>query len=388
MKNLPTGTITLLMTDVEGSTRLWEAAPEAMRQALIRHDAIVTGTIDGHHGAVVRSRGEGDSFFGAFARASDAVAAAEIIQQTLVAEPWCTPFPIRVRIAVHTGEAELREGEYYGPEVNRCARLRLLTHGGQTLISEVTANLLRRSLPPHSLLRPLGAHRLKDIQQPERVFELVQQAPQRRPASQRALTSLRGLTLAPHLKGAVVAGGLLVGLIFAIVIVTGQSTPRDAVPVAGGRPGPMTPPGPAHGRLPRLQSFAAHREGIRLRLSTPEGTVQEGQAIVLVIHLENPAAEDRQMTFPENLLVDLYVRGTKGPDAGRDVYRWSEGQVIVVKPYAVAWTPGQDRTFSLSWTPPSRGALSGQTHAEYRIVAVMKTDDPIETWLDLLIGTP
>ena len=213
MTQLPTGTVTLLMTDIEGSTRLWELAPDAMRGALVRHDAIVTSIVDAHRGTVVRSRGEGDSFFGIFARASDAVAAAAAIQLALATESWPTPLPLRVRIGVHTGEAELREGDYYGSEVNRCARMRALAHGGQVLISEVTANLVRRSLPPNTALHPLGTHRLKDIQHPEHVFQLLlnAKAPGRGP-----LASLRGLSLAPHLKGAMVAGGLLVAFIFAI----------------------------------------------------------------------------------------------------------------------------------------------------------------------------
>jgi class 3 adenylate cyclase len=391
MTQLPTGTVTLLMTDIEGSTRLWELAPDAMRGALIRHDAIVTSIVDAHRGTVVRSRGEGDSFFGIFARASDAVAAAAAIQLALATEPWPTPLPLRVRIGVHTGEAELREGDYYGSEVNRCARMRALAHGGQVLISEVTTNLVRRSLPANAVLHPLGTHRLKDIQQPEHVFELLlnAKAPGRGP-----LALLRGLSLAPHLKGAMVAGGLLVALIFAIVIVSGSSTNQDAVRVEPQKPaanpslGAGPQPSPIYGRFTKLQNDAVHREGIRLRLATPEEIVQEGQAIPLVIHLENPLTETRRITFPENLVVDLYVRSLKGPDAGREVYRWSEGRGVAVKPTPMEWNPGQDRTFSFLWAPPPRTVASDQIRAEYRIVAVMRTDDPIEAWIDLQVGPP
>src|SRR5438552_17307874 len=132
MAALPTGTVTFLLTDVEGSTRLWEQHPEQMRQALLQHDAIVEFLTEQHHGAVVRPRGEGDSRFCVFARASDAVAAAAAMQRALSVEDWTTPTPLRVRIALHTGEADLREGDYYGPAVNRCARLRAICHGGQT----------------------------------------------------------------------------------------------------------------------------------------------------------------------------------------------------------------------------------------------------------------
>src|SRR5438105_6044572 len=138
MADLPTGTVTFLFTDVEGSTRLWDEHPEAMRQALVQHDAIVEFLTEQHRGRVVRPRGEGDSRFCVFARATDALAAAAAMQVALHEEPWPTPVPVRVRMAVHTGEADLREGDYYGSAVNRCARLRALAHGGQTLLSRGT----------------------------------------------------------------------------------------------------------------------------------------------------------------------------------------------------------------------------------------------------------
>src|SRR5213592_3724313 len=110
LADLPTGTVTFLFTDIEGSTRLWEADPMAMRLALVRHDSVIEGCVAAHGGAVVRPRGEGDSRFAVFARASAAVAAAAAIQQSFLAEPWSMPQPLRVRMAVHTGEADLREG--------------------------------------------------------------------------------------------------------------------------------------------------------------------------------------------------------------------------------------------------------------------------------------
>jgi class 3 adenylate cyclase len=121
---LPTGTVTFLLTDIEGSTRLWEQHPEAMRDALARHHALLTYPIEQHHGIVVKRQGEGDSLFAVFARASDALAAAIALQQALHAEPWPPETPLRVRVALHTGPAELRDGDYFGPAVNRCARLR------------------------------------------------------------------------------------------------------------------------------------------------------------------------------------------------------------------------------------------------------------------------
>src|ERR671936_552766 len=115
MAALPTGTVTFLLTDVEGSTRLWEEHPEAMRAALVQHDAIVEFLTEQHRGHVVRPRGEGDSRFCVFARATDAVLAAAAIQRALAAERWPTPDPLKVRVALHTGEADLRAGDYYGP---------------------------------------------------------------------------------------------------------------------------------------------------------------------------------------------------------------------------------------------------------------------------------
>jgi len=108
MGELPTGTVTFLFTDIEGSTRLWEQHPEAMRLALARHDALLTAGIQQHGGGVVKSRGEGDSFFAVFARPADALAAAGALQQALLAEPWPAQTPLRMRVALHTGEADQR----------------------------------------------------------------------------------------------------------------------------------------------------------------------------------------------------------------------------------------------------------------------------------------
>jgi predicted ATPase/class 3 adenylate cyclase/Tfp pilus assembly protein PilF len=171
--NLPSGTLTFLFTDVEGSTRLWEQFPDRMREATIRHDALIEAAVAQWGGIVVRPRGEGDSRFAVFTRATDAIAAAEAIQRALFAEPWAVPSPVRVRIALHTGEADLRDGDYYGPAVNRCARLRSVAHGGQTLVSQVTYDLTRDALPGGVSLRDLGEHNLKDLKRTEHVYQLV-----------------------------------------------------------------------------------------------------------------------------------------------------------------------------------------------------------------------
>jgi predicted ATPase/class 3 adenylate cyclase/DNA-binding CsgD family transcriptional regulator len=163
---LPTGTVTLLLADVEGSTRLWETQPEEMAAAIARLNQTVSDTIAKHDGVRPVEQGEGDSFVAAFARASDAVAAALELQRAPLA-------PIRLRIGVHTGEIQLRdEGNYAGPTINRTARLRDLGHGGQTLLSGATEALVLDRLPDSAWLTDLGTHPLRDLPRPERVLQL------------------------------------------------------------------------------------------------------------------------------------------------------------------------------------------------------------------------
>lgn len=192
MSDLPSGTVTFLLTDVEGSARLWEQCPAPMREAMARHDALVEACVERCGGTVVRPRGEGDSRFAVFARATDSVAAVCALQQVFVAEHWPTLVPVRIRMALHTGEGELREGDYYGPAPNRCARLRGLAHGGQILVSAATAELARDALPEGVSLRSLGMHRLKDLQRPEEVFQLLH------PELPADFPALRSLDALPH----------------------------------------------------------------------------------------------------------------------------------------------------------------------------------------------
>ena len=163
---LPTGTVTLLLADVEGSTRLWETQPGEMTAAVARLNQAVSEIIATHDGVRPVEQGEGDSFVAAFARASDAVAAAVALQRAPLA-------PIRLRIGVHTGEVQLRdEGNYAGPTINRTARLRDLGHGGQTLLSGATEPLVVDRLPEGAWLTDLGTHPLRDLPRPERVVQL------------------------------------------------------------------------------------------------------------------------------------------------------------------------------------------------------------------------
>jgi predicted ATPase/class 3 adenylate cyclase/DNA-binding CsgD family transcriptional regulator len=163
---LPTGTVTLLLADIEGSTRLWESQPEEMAEAVAQLDRTVLEVIVAHDGVRPVEQGEGDSFVVAFARASDAVACALELQLAPLA-------PIRLRIGLHTGEVQLRdEGNYVGPTVNRTARLRDLAHGGQTVLSGTTGDLVADRLTPDTWLIDLGSHRLRDLPRPERVVQL------------------------------------------------------------------------------------------------------------------------------------------------------------------------------------------------------------------------
>jgi predicted ATPase/class 3 adenylate cyclase len=157
--------VTFLFTDIEGSTQLWEAAPDAMRAALAWHDSILRDAIEAHGGYVFATGGDG--FAAAFARAGDALAAAEKARMALASEEWPEGAPIRVRMALHTGEAAERDGNYFGGAVNRAARLMAIGHGGQLLVSAATAELLTGAE-----LVDLGEHRLRDLSSPERVFEL------------------------------------------------------------------------------------------------------------------------------------------------------------------------------------------------------------------------
>jgi TolB-like protein/class 3 adenylate cyclase/Tfp pilus assembly protein PilF len=170
MADRPTGTVTLLFTDVEGSTRLWEAHPTAMRAALARHDALLKHCIGDHDGYIFKTGG--DAFCAAFHTASDALAAALEAQRALQREPWPEGAKLRVRMALHTGAVEVRDGDYFGPPLNRVARLLAAGHGGQTLLSESTHDLCRDHLPPLASVKALGAHGLKDLGRPEAVFQL------------------------------------------------------------------------------------------------------------------------------------------------------------------------------------------------------------------------
>ncbi|OBI83885.1 BTAD domain-containing putative transcriptional regulator [Mycobacterium asiaticum] len=167
-----TRAVTFLLTDIEGSTAAWEADAGAMAVALARHDELVLQVVTSRGGRLIKTRGEGDATFSVFDRPSAAAAAAIDLQEAIGHEPWALPAPMRVRIALHTGEVELRDGDYFGRAVNRAARLRSLAEGGQILCSGATAELVIDTLPDDVELADLGMRQLRNLARPEHVFEL------------------------------------------------------------------------------------------------------------------------------------------------------------------------------------------------------------------------
>jgi class 3 adenylate cyclase len=167
----PTGTVTFLFTDIEGSTKLWEDNAPAMQAALARHDGLLKWAIEEHGGYVFKT--VGDAYCAAFPTAADALEAALEAQRRLLSSESEETGPFRVRMALHMGAAEERDGDYFGPPVNRVARLLSAAHGGQVLLSLPTQELVRDQLPAETTLRDLGEYRLKDLFRPERVYQLL-----------------------------------------------------------------------------------------------------------------------------------------------------------------------------------------------------------------------
>jgi predicted ATPase/DNA-binding SARP family transcriptional activator/class 3 adenylate cyclase len=164
---------TFLLTDIVDSVSLWERDPAGMSEAVARHAAIIQDSVRASRGELVRTKGEGDSTFSVFVHPSDALAAAAAIQELVASEPWPSRAPLRVRTGVHTGDSEPRDGDWYGPAVNRAARLRALADGGQTLLSGVTAGLVADQMPDSVRLLYRGRRVLRGIERPEEVWELV-----------------------------------------------------------------------------------------------------------------------------------------------------------------------------------------------------------------------
>jgi predicted ATPase/class 3 adenylate cyclase len=170
-RELASGTLTFLFTDLEGSSQLWERFPNAMTPALARHDAILRTAVEAWDGQVIKTTGDG--LMAIFSSVTAAVQACITAQRGLREEPWADTGDLRVRMGLHSGEAETRVGDYFGPTVNRAARIMSVGHGSQVLLSAATAALLMDQLPDQVTLQDLGEQRLKDLGRPERVFQLV-----------------------------------------------------------------------------------------------------------------------------------------------------------------------------------------------------------------------
>ncbi len=164
--------LTFLLTDVESSTALWERFPDEMSLGIARHVEIIAQAVGANGGRLHRDRGEGDSTFSVFDSVPAAVAAASVLGRALASEPWSAEAPIRVRVAVYTGEVEAHDDDYFGTSVNRGARVRSLAFGGQILLGSRAAELLGPHCPPGAALVDLGPRELKDLSEPERVYEL------------------------------------------------------------------------------------------------------------------------------------------------------------------------------------------------------------------------
>jgi class 3 adenylate cyclase len=195
--SLPSGVVTFVLTDIVGSTALWDAHPRDMAGALERHDELITKAVTAHGGVVLKSKGEGDSTMSVFARASDAVAAAVDLQRKVEDVAWPEGTDLKIRVAVHTGEAHERDGDYFGPTLNRAARLRALATGGQVLCTAVTATVVRDLLPEEEEVRDRGEHQLPGLSRPERIFEIRIRELEERPLRPRT-TPLR-LAIPPEL---------------------------------------------------------------------------------------------------------------------------------------------------------------------------------------------
>lgn len=192
MHPLPrTGVLTFVFTDIEGSTTRWDRAPDAMASALAAHDAIVSETLETHGGSIFKRAG--DAFACVFSSPVHACVAAIEIQRKLASQAWDRAIgELRVRAGVHTGNALAADDDYFGPALNRAARLMSAGHGGQVLLSGATAALVRSDLPPEFECRPLGTNRLRDLAEPETIYQLIA------PGLQKDFPPLRTLDARPN----------------------------------------------------------------------------------------------------------------------------------------------------------------------------------------------
>jgi predicted ATPase/class 3 adenylate cyclase len=287
---------TFLLTDIVGSVTLWERDEQLMSAAVARHDALVEGCVGAAGGELLKTKGEGDSTFSVFVHPAAAIRAATAIQEAIAAEPWPAPLHIHLRAGVHTGDAEPRDGDWYGQPVNRAARLRALAAGGQTLVSGVTAGLVADRLPKAVRLLYRGRRVLRGIERPEEVWELV--APEDARLNAAATGGAGGLLSAaepPGAAGTVLSAPLtsfvgrtveraaLADLVLSHRLVTavgpgGIGKSRLALAVAGDL-GPMLPAGAWFVDLVPLTDPSMVADAVAVALGVrepPGGTIEDG----------------------------------------------------------------------------------------------------------------
>ncbi|HJS17744.1 MAG TPA: adenylate/guanylate cyclase domain-containing protein [Anaerolineales bacterium] len=172
MRSLPSGTVTFLFTDIESSTQLWEKHPDEMRSALAQHDSILREAITANNGHVIKTTGDG--VHAVFEKAADAIRSTLVVQRALLTAGFFEnpEAALRVRMGLHTGEAEFRDGDYFGQSLNRAARIMSIAHGGQILLSGITAEVIREHQPADAILQDLGEHPLKGLSRPEHLYQL------------------------------------------------------------------------------------------------------------------------------------------------------------------------------------------------------------------------
>jgi class 3 adenylate cyclase len=191
--DLPSGTVTFLFTQVQGSTRLWEEHPDVMRHAMARHDELLRDAVASHDGFIVKHAGDG--FHAVFATAHNAVTTALAAQRALLADEWNIAENVRIRMGIHTAEAEVRDGDYSGGAVNRAERLMSVANGGQIVVSAATEELLRNAVPDKYGFLDLGEHRLRDLGRPEHLFQVTHPELESEFAPLRTLVALPGNNL-------------------------------------------------------------------------------------------------------------------------------------------------------------------------------------------------